>query len=90
MEGVGSYRFPGLLIALASERAAVVILDDRQARRVEGNMGLRVLGTLGCLLKAKVEGVLPAVGPIIDKLETKNNSLASRLLPHVSPAIIGA
>ncbi len=55
-------------IALASERAAVVILDDRQARRVAQDIGLRILGTLGCLLKAKQAGVISAVGPILDKL----------------------
>ncbi len=66
-------------IALASERAAVVILDDRQARRVAQDMGLRILGTLGCVLKAKQAGVIPAVGPTLDALERKGFYLTEDL-----------
>jgi predicted nucleic acid-binding protein len=66
-------------IALASERALVIILDDRQARRVAQNIGLRILGTLGCLLKAKAAGVIPAVKPVIAKLEDDGFFLAEEL-----------
>ena len=66
-------------IALASELAALVILDDRQARRVARSMGLHILGTLGCLLKAKGAKVVPAVGPIIDHLEAKGFYLTTAL-----------
>ncbi len=66
-------------IALASERASLIILDDRQARRVAQNMGLRILGTLGCLLKAKAAGLIGAVKPFIEKLEDEGFYLAEEL-----------
>ncbi len=66
-------------IALASELAAVVILDDRQARRVARDLGLRILGTLGCLLRAKQAGVIPAVGPTLDAIEREGFYLTEDL-----------
>lgn len=51
-------------IALAKELGDVlVILDDKKARRVGRQMGLRVVGTVGVLLRAKHSGAIPAVAP---------------------------
>lgn len=56
-------------IALAHELGHIVILDDQQARNVGTNLGLRVGGTLGLLIRAKTAGVIPAVKPLIVMLE---------------------
>lgn len=45
-----------------------VILDDRQARRIGRELGLRVVGTLGVLVRAKRAGVVTAVTPLLDEL----------------------
>lgn len=55
-------------IALAAERGVAVLLDDKKARRVAKQMGIKVIGTVGLLLRAKRQGVLPAVKPVIDRL----------------------
>ena len=56
-------------IALASERRMRIILDDRQARAVAKRLGVGVIGTVGCLLRAKRAGVVAEVKPLIGKLE---------------------
>ena len=56
-------------IALAQEQKCRIILDDRQARSVGGNMGLRVIGTVGILLLAKQRGILPTVKPVLQNLD---------------------
>ena len=56
-------------IALAIETgAASLILDDRKARRVARQLGLRLSGTFSVLLLAKERRYLAAVRPVLDSL----------------------
>lgn len=58
------------VLALALESAdAVVILDDKLARRVAQALGVRFTGTLGVLLDAKRAGLIPHVAPTLDQLD---------------------
>ncbi len=66
-------------IALAVEHGARVILDDRQARSVAKQLNLQVIGTIGCLLKAKQAGIIAAVRPLIEKLEAHGFYLGAAL-----------
>ena len=67
-------------IALAMELGdALVILDDKKARRIGRQMGLRVVGTLGVLLRAKQSGAVPAVGPVLAALQQRGFRLTPAL-----------
>jgi predicted nucleic acid-binding protein len=56
-------------IALALELEDVLlILDDKKARRVAQQMGMKVIGTVGMLLRAKRQGVIAEVKPLLLKL----------------------
>jgi uncharacterized protein len=56
-------------LALALESLPTyVILDDRPARRVAAELGLPLIGTLGILVMAKTEGLIPAIRPEVDAL----------------------
>jgi predicted nucleic acid-binding protein len=63
---------------------SLVILDDALARRHAQLLGLRHTGTLGVLLRAKREGRLEAVGPILDEFER----LRFRLDPGTRAAVL--
>lgn len=56
-------------IALASEHEYKIILDDKQARSVGKSLSLPVVGTVGILLLAKRNGIIPSVKPLIEALE---------------------
>ena len=56
-------------IALAQAQKCRIILDDRQARRVGQDMGLRVIGTAGILILAKQRGILSTVKPVLQNLD---------------------
>ena len=59
------------VLALGTEKPeSLVVLDDGLARRYARLLNLRLTGTLGVLLKAKEAGLLPAVAPALDRLET--------------------
>jgi predicted nucleic acid-binding protein len=56
-------------LAVALGRRLTVVLDDALARRHAKLLGVRFTGTLGILIRAKREGYLPAVRPVLERLE---------------------
>lgn len=72
-----------LMLTLES-RDAVAVLDDAIARRVAETLRLRLTGTLGLLVDAKRAGLIPAVAPLLDKLDT----LRFRLAVHTRFAVL--
>jgi predicted nucleic acid-binding protein len=58
------------VLALGLEtQDALLLLDDRDARRYARALELEVSGTLGLLLRAKERGVLDAIRPVLDRLQ---------------------
>lgn len=70
-------------IALAVERKAPIILDDKQARAEARRLGLRVTGTLRILLEAKKARLIGNVTQLIDALETSGFYLSADLKDQV-------
>ncbi len=71
-------------IALALElEEVVIILDDRKARRLAEQLGLRVTGTIGMLLRAKHQGVVTEVKPLVMALEQVGFRLTEALIKGV-------
>ncbi len=57
-------------MALALEHPdRIVLLDDMLARRTAQAAGLKVWGVLRVLLQAKNQGLIPAIGPFVQRLE---------------------
>lgn len=74
------------VIALASAMtSSICILDDLAARNCAEVFQLRVIGTLGILLKAKAAGLVPRLQPEIDRLL----SVGSMLAPSVIHKALG-
>lgn len=58
------------VLALGLEtQNALLLLDDRDARRYAQTLELEISGTLGLLLRAKERGILDAVRPVLDRLQ---------------------
>jgi uncharacterized protein len=69
------------VIALAQElNADLVIIDERLARRHARRLGLNLTGTVGILLKAKRQGLLPAIKPLVDQLRSGGIWLSDALV----------
>ncbi len=68
-------------IALALELENVLlILDDKKARRVAQQIGMKVIGTVGMLLRAKRQGVIAEVKPILLKLTEANFRISQGII----------
>ena len=67
------------VLALGLEtQDALLLLDDRDARRYARSLELDISGTLGILLWAKERGILDAVQPVLDRLQALRFRLNAR------------
>ena len=71
-------------IVLARELGADwVLMDEKKGRRKLDQLGLKKIGTLGILLKAKQLGLLPAIRPDIEQLHRHGFSLSQGVIDEV-------
>jgi predicted nucleic acid-binding protein len=74
-----------LAVAL-SQTGAMVILDDLPARRCARVLNVPSQGTLGLVLVAKRQGLIPAVRPVLGQLRDAGMYMSSRLEQQVLDA----
>ncbi len=68
------------VMILAQEKGAdLVIIDDDAAKKTARYLGLTVTGTLGVLLRAKEQGIIERVQPLLDAMERNGF--------YISPAV---
>ena len=67
-------------IALALEiPQSTIILDDQKARKIAENLGLRITGTIGVVIKAKLLGVIPSIKPFLVKIKKTDFRLSREI-----------
>lgn len=67
-------------IALALETpVCTIILDDYKARKIADQLGLHFTGTIGVIVKAKLNGVIPSIKPLLSKIRTTDFRLSIEL-----------
>ncbi|MBL7797581.1 MAG: DUF3368 domain-containing protein [Saprospiraceae bacterium] len=58
-------------IVLAQElNADYLLIDERRGWKIANSLGIKTMGVLGVLLKAKSEGLIPTISTILHDLET--------------------
>lgn len=78
-------------LALAAERSALLLVDDRQARRIARERDILHIGTAGILVQAGRDGVIPrdAVQPLLRRLQADgmrlSNAVIHQLLESLTP-----
>lgn len=71
-------------IALAMDlKKSILIIDDLKGRKLAAQLNIHYSGTLGLILRAKQERVLPSVKPIIKKIEKTNFRVDKNLLSTI-------
>ncbi len=74
-------------IALALEQPPTwVVLDDLPARRLAATLGLPVIGTVGLLLAAKQQALIPLLEPLLNDLEQADFRLSLKVREAVLQA----
>lgn len=72
-----------VLSTAAANPGSIAIVDDLAARRCGATLGIETRGTLRVLIDAKKAGLIPAVKPLIDKMQVGNIFLSSALIAQV-------
>lgn len=71
-------------LALAVElKADLILLDEKDGRAAAAELGLRMTGVCGILLRAKAKGEIPKVAPELDRLLTIGFHLSEATRKHV-------
>lgn len=71
--GIGERAAIGRALAIG----AGLLADDHDARHYAASLGLRVIGTLGVLVRAKHAGLLEAVAPLVERLRSSGQRLGA-------------
>ena len=71
-------------IALAQTiENSIVLLDDSQARRIAERFDVPRIGTLGILRRAKIEGMVEEIKPMIEQLRDNHIYIAENLIQAI-------
>ncbi len=74
-------------IALALEmQATLLVLDDLAARRLAQSLRILIIGSLGLLLKAKQAGLIPAVRPLMEAMQSDEFHISDGLFAGILAA----
>jgi hypothetical protein len=57
-----------LVLALAVEQRVTLLTDDNAVRLLAAANGIPVIGSIGILVRARLDGVIPALKPVLDQL----------------------
>ena len=60
-----------------------MLLDDSQARKVAKRLNLRMVGTIGLLLRAKRMGLIGEIRPCIERLQRSGIYIRQELINAV-------
>ena len=58
------------ILLAKTEQAQLIIIDEKKGRKIAEDMGLNCIGLAGVLLLAKQRGIVKAIKPILNKLES--------------------
>ncbi len=72
------------VLTLAEEQnASLVLIDERKARRYAERLKLPLSGTIGVLLLAKEENIIPAIAPLLKAIQEAGLYLHNELVEQV-------
>jgi len=67
-------------IAYAIEQIdCLLVIDDFKGRKYAEQLGIKITGTLGVIIDAKLSGLINSVKPLLDKIEKTDFRLTSEL-----------
>jgi predicted nucleic acid-binding protein len=68
------------LVLAQEQNADLVIIDEKCGRRYAGQLGLPVTGTIGILLKAKKQGLIVGIAPLLQELGNKQSWIGADIV----------
>jgi len=82
MEDLGPGESSCIALAIGEDQP-LLIIDDRQAKKVAEELGIECVGSLGLLLIAKKQGVIKEVSPILTDIQATDFRVSRSVLNTV-------
>jgi uncharacterized protein len=76
-------------LSLALDRGATAVIDDREARAAARVLGVRLIGTLGVVIRARREDRIPAAALVIANLRRVGLRLDDALVRQALRQFVG-
>jgi predicted nucleic acid-binding protein len=70
-------------IALAKQEDALLLIDERKGRRVATHYNISIIGTAAVLIKAKQQGMITAVKPLLETLTKQGYRFSPKLIQDI-------
>ncbi len=77
MNFVHATHFRNLRTLALETPGSPIILDDYKARKIAEHPGIIVTGTIGVIIKAKLNGIIPAIKPLLEKIKQTDFRLSA-------------
>ena len=75
-----------MILAQENQNQDLVIIDDNSAKKTAKYLGLKVTGTLGVILKAKQQKLIPAVVPLMNQITQNGFYITQQVFDYVKSA----
>lgn len=72
-----------VMILAQEQKADLLVIDDNAAKKTAKYLGLKVTGTLGILIKAKRQGIIEEVRPLLSEMQ-KNGFYVSNAVERMA------
>jgi predicted nucleic acid-binding protein len=70
----------GLLNEFFERSSEILLLDEEHARSIARQLGVRITGAVGILLRAKLAGLIPLLRPELDQLRGAGHCYLSQAI----------
>jgi len=71
-------------IALSLEIGdSILIIDEKKGRRIAQELGIKIIGTLGVILRAKERGLINSIENLLEKLESAEFRISENLKANI-------
>jgi predicted nucleic acid-binding protein len=77
------------VLSLALDRLATAVIDDREARAAARSLGVRLIGTLGVVIRARLAGRIPSAASVIGELRRVGLRLDDALVREALRRFVG-
>ncbi|CAN5472700.1 hypothetical protein BH10ACI1_BH10ACI1_05140 [soil metagenome] len=68
-----------MALYLEQTEDALLVIDERKGRIIAQDLGIKIIGTIGIIIKAKEEGLITNFAEIIERLEQTDFRLSPKL-----------
>ena len=72
----------GIALALENE-SSLLIIDEKKGRGIAKKLGIKIIGILGVMIKAKETGLVDQIKPLIQKLEKVDFRISAKLKTQI-------